>query len=112
MPDYIDGKQVSPASVQNINVEAQKAIDVDVLAAAVAKAIGCLPVQVQRVGVGTGGELVDTFDNERSLERLAESMVVQRGNASSNFEDLGKTKETKKNIKDTDAVRDILKGLD
>lgn len=115
MPDYVDGKQGKQESFQHITVseskpQPQQELDVDALASAVAKALGTLPTQ--RIVAGTGGEIVDTFSDERSLESIAKAMLVQRGNKDSNFEDLGKVQETKKDVKDTDAVIDLLKGLD
>ena len=42
----------------------------------------------------------------------AKSMTVQRGNSSSNFDDLGSVEETKKDKEEVDQTIDLLKGLD
>ncbi len=54
----------------------------------------------------------DNFDTSRSLERLAESMTVQRGNNTSNFDDIGEVKIVKKDEKEVQSTIDLLKDLD
>ena len=56
--------------------------------------------------------VADGFDSTKSLEKLADAMTVQRGNNESNFNDLGKVKETKKDKDDTDKTIDLLSNLD
>jgi len=51
-------------------------------------------------------------EDTKSLEKLAESMTVQRGNSQSNFEDLGGVNKTKKDEKEVKNTIDLLKGLD
>lgn len=54
----------------------------------------------------------DDFDTSDSLKELAQSMIVQRGDKSSNFEDLGKVKENDSDNEDVNRRIDLLKGLD
>ena len=54
----------------------------------------------------------DSFDATQSMKDLAKSMVVQRGNKSSNFEDLGGVKETKKDDGQTNSTIDLLTDLE
>ena len=95
---------------QHINVNAQ--VDIEAIAAAVAQAIGPLQTKVVTVRGNSGQELSDDFDSTKSLEALAESMTVQRGNSESNFENLGGTKETKKDKEEVDRTIDLLTNLD
>lgn len=53
----------------------------------------------------------DDFDPSASLGRMAESMIIQRGDSESNFDDLGKIKETKKDDKTVDSTIDILSNI-
>lgn len=107
MPVYRDGQRQSEVSSSQINVSQN--IDVDAIAQAVAKAIGKMS-NINRAG--TGEEFADTFNYENSMTQLADAMIVQRGSKESNFEDLGNTKETKKDKADVDKTIDLLKGLD
>lgn len=58
------------------------------------------------------GKPIDAFDDTSSMDALAKSMVVQRGDKSSNFEDLGGVKETKKDNNQTDNTIDLLSDLE
>ena len=104
MGDYIDGKSSKRGSGQHINISHD--VDVNAIAVAVAQALGKMPLTNQRVG--SGYELEDTFNDEKSLSKLAESMIVQRGKNKSNFGDLGNIKETKKD-EDVNKTIDLLK---
>ena len=95
---------------QNINVNAQ--IDIAAIANAVANAIGPIQTKVVNVRGNSGAEMDDDFDNSKSLEALADSMLVQRGKNESNFDNLGGIKETKRDKDETDKTIDLLKGLD
>jgi len=109
MGDYVDGVSRSGGSVHNVHsVNVSKDVDIDAIAAAVAKAIGGMPSF--RRG-HSGEELEDGFDNTKSLENIAEAMIVQRGKNESNFEDLGSVKKTKKDKKDVDKTIDLLSKL-
>ena len=63
-------------------------------------------------GYSPDGEPVNAFDDTSSMDALAKSMVVQRGEKSSNFEDLGGVKETKKDNNQTNNTIDLLSDLE
>ena len=111
MPHYVDGKRVDVPTThtthsQDTIIEKTSEINVDELAAAVAKAIG------GKVRYSESGEVADGFDDGKTLEQLAKTMTVQRGGGDSNFKDLGNTVETKKDKEETDATIEFLKGVD
>lgn len=54
----------------------------------------------------------EEFDISSSMNDLAKNMVVQRGNSSSNFNDLGGVKETKKENDQTNNTIDFLSDLE
>lgn len=54
----------------------------------------------------------EAFDSTKSLERLAESMIVQRGNNQSNFDSIGDVKLVKKDEAEVKNTIDLLKDLD
>jgi len=54
----------------------------------------------------------DDFNDTSSLDHLAKTMVIQRGEKSSNFDDLGGVKETTKDNKQTNNTIDLLSGLE
>jgi len=58
------------------------------------------------------GNPENSFDDSFSMDQLAKSMVVQRGENSSNFEDLGGVKETKQDNKKTNKTIDLLSDLE
>jgi hypothetical protein len=106
MGDYKNGKSNQGAGdVKNINISQD--INIEALAAAVAKAIGKMTIRG-----GTAESFTDTFDNGKSMEALAKAMVIQRSKNKSNFEDLGSVKETKKDKKSVDKTIDLLSNLD
>ena len=105
MGDYINGKSSKRSNVTKVNIPQQ--IDIEALASALAQK---MPSNMTFIS-GAPGQIVDDFDNELSMEKLADSMSVQRGENKSNFEDLGKTKKTKKDSKDVDNTIDLLKNL-
>jgi len=108
MGRYVNGKKVNDAaSVTNVSQD----VDVNAIAAAVAKALGNMGVSGTR-RINTGEELQDTFTNSAAMEKIADAMIVQRGEKESNFKDLGGVKETKKDKKEVDKTIDLLKGLD
>lgn len=124
MSDYQDGKNVlrkrpepgrgapPPEKVVEKVVE-KESVDVDAIANAVVKAIGNkMPVVMHGGGSGgTGAKIEDNFDNSKTLERLADSMVTHEGDSESNFDDLGKVKTTKKDVQSTiDLLSDIDEG--
>ena len=54
----------------------------------------------------------DSFDNSKTMAKIAEQMIIQRGDNETNFDGLGKTKEVHKNSEETDRTIDLLSGLD
>jgi len=104
-------QQSAPQVVKEITiVEKESAVNVDVIAAAVVEALGdkLSKVQIQTVQPTTksGG-----FDDSNTMEQLAKSMTVQRGDSSSNFDDLGNISETKKDKEEVDQTIDLLSGI-
>ena len=107
MGDYVNGrikKNDGVGVVQNIQIPQN--IDTDSIAAAVIKAMG-------KMGTNVGEtRYVDDFDNKNSLDQLAKAMVFKKGEEESNFEGLGTTIETHKNIKETNKTIDLLSGIE
>jgi hypothetical protein len=60
----------------------------------------------------TDSKINDSFDSSKSLDKLAESMLVSRGNKNANFDDLGDVKETKSDKESTNKTIDLLRGLE
>lgn len=103
MGDYSDGNSKNSSSQINISQN----IDVNSISDAIIKAIG------NRIGNSNPiNQSKDDFDNSASLERLAQAMVIQRDNKESNFDNLGETKISKKDVQDTNNTIDLLRGLD
>ena len=106
MGDYRDGKHKVSGNNSVSQVNVSQNIDIDALATALAQ-------KMPRMSRGIiGEEFIDDFNHDASLERLADAMIVQRGDNKSNFEDLGNIQETKRDKKDIDKTIDILKNLD
>jgi hypothetical protein len=63
-------------------------------------------------GFSPDGKAEDAFDDTSSMDALAKSMTVQRGDKSSNFEGLGGVKETKKDNNQTNSTIDLLSDLE
>ena len=123
MPDFEDGKNVllkrpqpgrpegPPRPQKEVIIERESKVDVEAIARAVVEAIGNkMPLGIGSHGVET--QRGDGFDDSRTLERLADTMSVQKGNSESNFEGLGRVKETKKDPKDTQKTIDLLRDVD
>ena len=120
MPNYI--KKPEPArfikkeriveKVVKNPVAKPEGLDINALANAVANAI-CLniPQQVVQVGRTEKEKSKDAFDNSKTMSRLADQMLVQRGVSKANFDDLGSVKKTKKDQKDVDNTIDLLRNL-
>ena len=85
----------------------------DLIASKVSKGIE-LPKQsgIIHRGFSLDGKPEVEFDNSSSMNALAQSMTVQRGNNSSNFEGLGGVKETKKDENQTNNTIDLLSDLE
>ena len=90
----------------------QQIINLEDLANAVAKAIGS-QIQINvKESYGANNRGGDSFDNSKTMEQLAASMVVQRGKNESNFNDLGDVKKTERDKTETDKTIDLLSNLD
>ena len=84
------------------------------IAKAVASAIDNKSTNVIYAGVpgSIGNTKADMESSQKSLAQIADSMIVQRGEKDSNFEDLGNIKTTQKNAKDLKNTIDLLSDLD
>ena len=84
------------------------------LANAIAQAIS-LKIPQGTVGgnVNNGVEASDdSFDSSKTMQRLADQMIVQRGDNEANFDNLGNVEKTKRDQKDVDDTIDLLSNLD
>ena len=98
-------------------LQVEGGLDVDTLAKLVADAVsknikipeGHAP---RSFNYAPDGTVEDSFDSSSSMSKLADSMLVQRGDKSSNFEDLGGVKETKKDERETNNTIDLLSDLE
>ena len=93
--------------------EKQPNINLEDLANAVAKAIGS-QIQIRAIGDPSLGQNRggDKFDDSKTMEKLAESMIIQRGKNESNFDDLGDVKKTERSKEETDKTIDLLSNLE
>lgn len=99
----------------------QQVIDTAEMANVIAQAVGHVVennlknAQTPVYNLGNGSNESDstkgTYDESKSLAKLAESMLVQRGNNKSNFDDLGGVNISKKDSKETQSTIDLLKNL-
>lgn len=107
------GRPIAPPDIvkETIIVEKQSAIDVESIASKVIEAIGDKLSRVQIQTVNPTKKSND-FDDSKTMEQLAKSMTVQRGNSSSNFEDLGHIAETKKDKDEVNSTIDLLRGIE
>ena len=117
MGDYVKRKRqpVAERVIVEKHVQEQQALDLTKLANAVAQTIiANMPKNIGQTTIIQNSDQIkkkDDFDSSMSLERLAESMIVQRGQKASNFEDLGTIRETERDEEETDKTIDLLKGL-
>jgi hypothetical protein len=61
---------------------------------------------------GGSGEESTEWMSDDAKKKLAEAMIAQRGENQSNFEGLGKVKETKKDSEDVKRTIDLLSDLE
>ncbi len=92
---------------------AQQNIDIDLLAQKIAKLI-----QIPLNNTITKSEVnkseannFEEFNASKSMEKLADSMTIQRSGKNSNFEDLGNVQTTVKKNDEVDIAVDFLSGL-
>ena len=109
--DYSKNKQVSAHQSPQLNT--------DQIAEVVAKAVGTIiennlkNIHIPLYNIdGSYGKPIDSYDNSASLEKLAESMLVQRGKNESNFDNLGNVNTSKKDVKETKETIDLLANLE
>lgn len=86
----------------------QQPIDVNALANALAQIIKTMPISSGQMVINTEDAV---FDNTKTLERLANSMTVQRGKSESNFDNLGNEHQTKRDKEETAKTIDLLSNL-
>lgn len=105
-----------PPPVQQINIDATQIANVvaQSLSTIVNNAVenNLKNIQVPMYNCEKGSNKEDSYDSSKSLEKLAESMLVQRSNSQSNFDDLGGVNISKKDSKETQNTIDLLKNLD
>lgn len=115
MANYIKNNTKVKDQHQQPNVTIQPTFDISALANAVAAAISLkIPADSSKNDNFNIEEkrTVDTFDASKTMNRLANQMLVERGKSKANFEDLGSIRKTKKDQKDVDDTIDLLKNLD
>ncbi len=102
----------APAPQININVDHQQIADAvsQSLSKMVENSLKNTNINVYNNSVTKDNS--DNFDASKSLERLAESMTVQRGNNSSNFDDIGEVKLVQKDEKEVQNTIDLLRDLE
>ncbi len=84
-------------------VTQQEKIDVNILAKAIIEAMnGNNSIQLKKQ---------DDFDNSKTLSKIAEQMIVERGTNHSNLDNIGNIVETRKNNNDVQNTIDLLKNL-
>ena len=98
---------------KELKVEKSEILDISAIANAVAIAISAnMPKQqAQVVYADVNGKIPDTFDNSNTMSRLADQMLVERGNSKANFKNLGNIQKTKKDQKDVDDTINLLSRL-
>jgi len=108
MPNYI--KRPEPGRVDGLISEhvIEKQFDINAIAEAVAKAIS------SKISINNQSVLnsEDTFDNSKTMDRLAEQMIVERSGNKSNFDNLGNVVKTKRDQRDVDNTIDLLSNID
>jgi len=97
---------------ERVIVEKESAVDVDQLVKAVVDAIGD-KISNSNVNIANTSKKqgYNDYDDSKTMEQLAKNMTVQRGNSSSNFENLGQVSETETDKEEVDKKIDLLKGL-
>lgn len=90
----------------------QTPIDVNALATAIAQVMKNMSLSNNISLNNTKNKDVFGFDNSKTLERLANSMTVQRGNNESNFTNLGNEHQTKINKEEITKTINMLSNLD
>ena len=114
MGDYLS----EPRKKRDKKVPESPSIDEEALVTKITKGIlDNLQINITQniTGSQDSKSKVDSFDDTKSLEALAQSMTTQRGVNKANFEDLGRVKETdrgKEQIEQAEKTIDLLKNID
>lgn len=116
MGDYLDGKRASANNIIETKV-ISKEFDLNALASiisnAVSKAVSQIPSSKTSNRSYTLDDIEDKeFDDSKTMNKMADAMIVQRFDKASNFEELGESKTTKKDQTALDATLDFLENLD
>jgi superfamily II helicase len=108
MPNYIKRPEPGRNDSQITERVVEKQFDINVLAEAVAKAIS------SKISINNQSilNIDDTFDNSKTMDRLAEQMIVERSGNKSNFDNLGNVVETKIDQQSIDNTIDLLSKLE
>jgi hypothetical protein len=108
MPNYIKRPEPGRTDSQITERVIEKQIDIDTLAEAVAKAIS------SKISINNKPilNIDDTFDDSKTMDRLAEQMIVERSGNKSNFDNLGNVVETKRDQQSIDNTIDLLSKLE
>lgn len=85
-----------------------QSIDADTIARALV--IAMQNMQMPTSGLPSSNKMID-FDNSKTLEQLAKTMTVQRGNNESNFDNLGNEHHTKADKNEVAKTIDLLSNL-
>lgn len=118
MANYIKNSQTVEThtqvikEIQTIQPSQPEKLDVGALANAISQAINIRLPQNNTNNTGQVIELDDSFDSSNTLGRIAEQMLVERGENKANFADLGNVKTTKRDKADVDNTIDLLSKLD
>lgn len=114
MSNYIDGKMPEPDRLTRIVSKEREVVkDQSSLADDSINAIANAVIKAIEFKKNTNSDygIKDDFEDESSMQKMAEAMIVQRG-SESNFKNLGRIKETQKDTKDIDKTIDILSNID
>jgi len=111
MADY--RKRSKPSQLPQENPQGDN-VDLDALADLIASKVSQGIEIPQKNGIIYSGSDKEesTFDDSSSMDALAKTMVVQRGDKSSNFEGLGGINKTKKDNDQTNSTIDLLSDLE
>ena len=109
-PGHLVRQKIVEKVIEKPIIERSEGLDINALANAVAQAISLNFPQGGQIN-DTPKKAKDAFDNSKTMSRLADQMLVQRGDSKANFDDLGRVKKTKKDQKDVDSTIDLLRNL-
>lgn len=106
----ISGNRIEKVRVTEHIIEKANTTDIDALAAALSKMIN---INISGNVANISQSKKDDFDESSTLEKLAQSMTVQRNKNENNFDnDLGNIEKTKANQEEIDKKIDLLSNLE